>query len=83
MQCEHSKLSFITMAKTIGTCINREHSVHICVDCGRFRIFSRVNNESQTFEFVMIDESQLESALKFVNKCRKAESEKPLGLVEI
>lgn len=83
MICEHKQLSFITSNKSIGSGINHEQSVHICKDCGQFQVFSRVNNnESQIVNFKIIDEKQLEFALKFINQCRIEEGQKPLELVE-
>lgn len=67
----------------MGSGINHEQSVHICKDCGQFQVFSRVNNESQTVNFKIIDEKQIEFALKFVNRCREVENETPLELVEV
>lgn len=67
----------------MGSGINHEQSVHICKDCGQFQVFSRVNNKSQTVNFKIIDEKQIEFALKFVNQCRNEEGETSLELVEV
>lgn len=83
MICDHKQLSFITSSKSMGSGINHEQSVHICKDCGQFQVFSRVNNKSQTVNFKIIDEKQIEFALKFVNQCRNEEGETSLELVEV